>query len=239
MNGFKLGLAALAVMLAVVSGGARSAMAAESGKTPERMISVTATGSVAADPDIAYITTGVVTEAATAREALSQNNQSMAKVVDGLKAAGIAAKDIQTTAVNLEPRYQHNQDGRAPKLIGYRVSNHVRITARDLKRLGEVLDQVVTLGANQVGGIAYEVSNAEQLKDEARKAAMANALRRARLYASAAGATIGHVLTISEEVSHMPGRGVMTRSALAAEAVPIEAGTQRLDVQVHVSWALQ
>jgi uncharacterized protein len=212
-------------------------MAAEPDRQHDRTVSVSATGGVAAEPDLATISTGVVSEADTAREALSRNTATMAKVIEGLKALGISAQDIRTTAVNVEPRYRSAKD-QAPAIVGYQVVNQVRITARDLKRLGEVLDQIVSLGVNQVGGIAFEVSKAEELRDEARKAAMANALRRARLYASSAGAEIGPVVTISEDAP-APGPRPMARTSLAAGDVPIEPGTQRLEVKIHVTWALR
>jgi uncharacterized protein YggE len=212
--------------------------AAANEKRLERTVSVSATGSASAEPDVARISTGVVSEAESAREAVSQNTALMKRVVDALKAAGIAAKDIQTTAVNVEPRYQHANDGRPPAIIGYRALNQVEIDARDIAKLGEVLDQAVTSGANQIGGIHFEVSNAETLLDEARKQAMANALRRAKLYAVAAGTELGQVLTIAEEVHVGPPRP-LARSALAAEAMPIERGSQTLEVKVHVTWALR
>jgi uncharacterized protein YggE len=215
-------------------------VAAANERRIERTVSVSATGSVSAEPDIAQISTGVVSEAETAKAAVSRNTALMKRVVDGLKAAGIAAKDIQTTSVNVEPRYQHANDGRSPAIIGYRALNQVQIVARDIAKLGEVLDQAVTLGANQLSGIHFEVSNAETLQDEARKQAMANALRRGKLYATAAGAELGEVLTIAEEVHMGPPRPVpMARSAVAAEAVPIERGSQTLEVKVHVTWALR
>ncbi|HJZ29463.1 MAG TPA: SIMPL domain-containing protein [Hyphomicrobiaceae bacterium] len=216
---------------------ATAVRAAEGDRPQERTVSVSATGSVAAEPDIATISTGVVSEAETAREALARNSATMAKVIEGLKALGIAATDIRTTAVNVEPRY-HNTKDEAPRIVAYQVVNQVRITARDLKRLGEVLDQVVTLGGNQIGGIAFDVSKAEELKDEARKAAMANAQRRAKLYATSAGADIAQVLTISEEGPAAAPRP-MARTALAASDVPIEPGSQRLEVKIHVTWALR
>ena len=163
-------------------------MAADGDKTAERSVSVSASGSVSAVPDIATISAGVITEADTARDALSRNNTTMAKLIDGLKAAGIAAKDIQTSSLNVAPRYVQAKDGRPSTVSGYSVSNQVRVTVRDIKKLGDILDQAITLGANQMHGIAFEVSNAETLKDEARKIAMENARRRAQLYATAAGA---------------------------------------------------
>jgi len=228
-----LGSLVLATGLLGASGG----RAAERDPPLERTVSVSATGSVAAEPDLAMISTGVVSEADTAREALSRNTATMAKVIDGLKALGISAQDIRTTALNVEPRYRSAKD-QAPTVVGYQVVNQVRITARELKRLGEVLDQIVSLGVNQIGGIAFEVSKAEELRDEARKMAMANALRRARLYAASAGADIGAVLTISEDTP-APGPRPMARTSLAAGDVPIEPGTQRLEVKVHVTWALR
>jgi hypothetical protein len=209
-------------------------------RRPDRSVTVSATGSVAADPDMAYVSTGVVSEAETARDALSRNTTTMKKLIDGLKDKGVAAKDIQTTSINVEPRYQQFKDGRPATIAGYRVVNQVRITARDLTKLGEVLDQAVTLGANQMGGIQFDVSNAETLKDDARKRAMENALRRAKLYAAGAGAEVGAVISISEDVQFVGPRPVpMARSALAAEAVPIEAGTQMLEARVHVVWSLK
>jgi uncharacterized protein len=229
-------MAVAALLAAALILGGTTSMAADSDKTNERSITVSAIGSVPAEPDLAYITAGVASEADTAREALNRNSTLMTKVIDGLKAAGIAAKDIQTSAVNVEPRYTQPKDNRAATISGYRVSNQVRLTVRDIKKLGDVLDQAISLGANQVSGIAFAVSNAETLKDEARKQAIQNARRRAELFAAAAGAQLGPVLRIAEEVSAarpMPGA-----RALAA-SVPIEPGTRTLDAEVHVTWALR
>lgn len=209
-------------------------------RQPERTVSVSATGSVKADPDVAHVSTGVVTEGATAREALDRNTAAMKALIDGLKALGIDVKDIQTTHVGVEPRYQQSKDGRPPAIVGYRVTNQVRIVQREIGRLGETLDKAVTLGANQIHGIQFEVSKAETLKDDARRLAMTNARRRAELYATAAGAQIDRVLSISETVSGPGPRPMAGGMRMAmAEAVPVEPGQQSLDVVVHVVWALK
>jgi uncharacterized protein YggE len=230
-----LAIAALLATAALIMAG--PGMAADDSKT-ERFVSVSATGSVVAVPDTAYITAGVLTEADTARDALTRNNGATAKLIDGLKAAGIAPKDIQTSQLNVSPRYTQPRDGRPATVSGYTVSNQVRITVRDVKRLGEILDQAITLGANQMHGIAFEVSGAEQLKDDARKAAMQNARRRAELYATAAGAQLGQVLRISEDVRDVAGP-MLQKGRVAMGAVPVEAGTQSLEVEVHVTYALK
>ena len=204
----------------------------------DRLITVSATGYAYAEPDRATVSTGVAAEADTAAAALSANTELMQKVVDGLKESGIDAKDIQTSNFNVEPRYTNPRDGTPPVINGYRVSNQVSVLVRDLKGLGGLLDRLVTLGANQIGGLSFEVSKAETLKDEARKEAVANARRRAELLATAAGAEVGEVVTISEEMSYGGPRPVAMRAA-KAESVPIEAGTETLEARVTVTWKLK
>ena len=236
MNTLERILAGAALLAAATLLHTGTAMTAEA---PERSVSVSATGSVAAEPDIAYISAGVVSEADTAKEAIARNNATMVKVIAGLKSAGIDAKDIQTTTLNVEPRYTQAKEGRPSVINGYRVVNQVRLTVRDVRKLGEVLDQAIALGANQINRISFDVAKAETLKDEARRQAMGNAKRRAELYATAAGAQLGQVLRIAEDV-----RAAFRPMAAAARTfsggeVPIEAGTRILEVEVHVTYALR
>lgn len=210
-------------------------------KAMERTITVSATGTAEAEPDQARITSGVMTEAPTAREALTGNTEAMNKVISELKSKGIDAKDIQTASFNVEPVMDYSKDGQPPKLRGYRVSNQVVVLVRDLDKLGSVLDDLVTAGANQVQGLAFEVSKAETLKDEARKNAIANALRRAKLLAAAAGAEVGQVLQISEETTpDVPVTFAAPRFAkVQAASVPIERGSSTLEARVTTTWALK
>jgi hypothetical protein len=209
-------------------------------KTMERTITVSATGTAEAEPDQARITSGVTTEAQTAREALTGNSETMSKVIGELKAKGIDPKDIQTASFNVEPVMEYSKDGQPPVLKGYRVSNQVVVLVRNLDKLGDVLDEVVTAGANQVQGLAFEVSKQNTLKDDARKEAIGNALRRAKLLAAAAGAEVGEVLQISEETTSSGPITYAPRLAkTAAMSVPIEAGTSALEARVTVTWALK
>lgn len=210
-------------------------------KSMDRTITVSATGTAQATPDEASIATGVGFEAETAREALSKNTAAMSKVIAELKSAGIEAKDIQTTQFNVEPVYAYSKDGNTPpRVTGYRVSNMVSVRVRNLDNLGAVLDQIVTAGANQINGIAFNVSKEETLKDDARKEAMANAKRRAQLLAEAAGAELGDVMQISEDMSESGPRPIVfAKRAMAAEAAPIERGEQQLQSRVTVTWKLK
>jgi uncharacterized protein len=215
----------------------RTAMAADDATPGKRFVSVSATGSVNVEPDLATVSVAAIVEADTAKEALARSTAVMTKLIDGLKALGIAAKDIQTTAINIEPRYTQAKDGRPAALAGYRLVNRVHLTVREVKRLGEILDGAIDLGANQVNGIDFNVSNAEILMDDARKLAIANARRRAELYAAAAGAQLGSVLTISE-TNASPKAQPMARAA-AGGPVPIQAGTRTLTVEVNITYALR
>lgn len=239
MQALSRGFAIAVAAVALTAMGTVSSRAED--KAMERTITVSAAGTAEAEPDQARITSGVMTEAPTAREALTGNTEAMNKVISELKTKGIDAKDIQTASFNVEAVMDYSKDGQPPKLRGYRVSNQVVVLVRDLDKLGSVLDDLVSAGANQVQGLAFEVSKAETLKDEARKNAIANALRRAKLLAAAAGAEVGQVLQISEETTpDVPVTFAAPRFAkVQAASVPIERGSSTLEARVTTTWALK
>jgi uncharacterized protein YggE len=208
----------------------------------KRTISLSASGIVKTTPDMVEIATGVTSEAPSARAALDQNTQAMTKVVEALKGDGIEPKDIQTANFSVGPIYEQRPDdrpdGKPPAIVGYRVTNQVRITVRDTAKLGAILDKVVSLGANQIDSIEFGVSEPEALKDEARKLALKNVTDNAKLYAQAAGVTLGPILTITEEESSYQPRYMPSAATMEAKAVPIEAGTAAVEVRVRVSWEI-
>lgn len=221
-------------------------------KPLRRTISVTGTGRVSAAPDLADINLGVVTQAATAREALAANTEAMAKIAEQLKERGVAAKDIQTTNINVQPQYSQPvppPPGRqpepfTPKIVAYQVTNTVQITARDLDKLGQILDAVVTAGANQMYGINFRIDKPEKLQETARKQAMADAKRKAELLAGESGVVVGPPISIDESGGVMPPpRPMMMGRAMAMAApdaaVPISAGEQELSVHVSVVYELK
>jgi uncharacterized protein YggE len=222
-------LPALVLLLAAAAPGAGLA-----DEAPKRSLTLAATGAVKAPPDQATISTGITSEAPTAREALDKNSAAMAGVVAGLKDEGIEPKDIQTTNFSVQPVYEQPKEGRppSPRVTGYRVTNSVRVVVHDTGKLGSILDKVVSLGANDIGGIEFDIAEPEKLKDEARKRAVAEATATAKLYAEAAGVALGDVLSISEEEG-----GYQPRMAAApmemSKAVPIEAGTATVEVRVR------
>jgi len=214
------------------------ALAAEA--LSRRTISVTGTGTTKARPDTASISIGVVSEGKTAREALDKNSAAMNRVNVELKGQKVAPKDIQTTNFSVRPKFQHFKDGKPPAIVGYRVVNSVRITVRDLKNLGVILDQAVSLGSNQINGIGFFLAEPATLEDKARNLAMADARHKGELYAAAGKAKLGPVLTIAEDIAARPPRPVFARASLAKSvSVPIEPGEHKLQARVHVIWELK
>ena len=215
-------------------------LAAGADEAPKRSITLTATGAIRTSPDKVDITTGVMSQAPTAKEALAKNSAAMTEVIAALKSEGLDPKDIQTTNFTVQPLYEERKDGRSPNIVGYQVTNSVHLTVHDIGKLGQILDKVVTLGANDVNSIEFGVAEPEALKDEARKLAMRNAIANAKLYAEAAGARLGKVLTISEEqwtpVARYASPAPME---MAAKAVPIEAGTATVEARVTVTFELE
>jgi len=217
-----------------------AALAARADEAPRRSISLTATGAIRTAPDKVDITTGVTSQAPSAKEALAKNSTAMTEVIAALKAEGLDAKDIQTTNFTVQPLYEERKDGRSPKIVGYQVTNSVHLTVRDIGKLGQILDRVVTLGANDVNSIDFGVAEPEALKDEARKLAMRNAIANAKLYAEAAGARLGKVLTISEDQGVIAARYASPAPmAMEAKSVPIEAGTTTVEARVTVTFELE
>ncbi len=204
-----------------------------------RSITVQASGSVAVPPDAVQVRSGVQTNADTAKAALAENTSLMSNVIDGLKAMGVESKDIQTANFSVQPRYQHHRDGRPADVTGYQVTNEVNVLLRDLEKVGVVLDKLIQLGANQMRGLDFQVLDAEKLRDEARREAIANARRRAELYAAAAGAKVGEVIEIREGSVSSPGPERMVKSMARSADVPVEAGEETLSASVTVTWALE
>lgn len=204
-------------------------------------LDLVAEGEVVRRPDLATISAGVVTQAATAAAAMSDNAQRMAATVAALKRAGVADRDIQTSAISLSPQYRYAEN-KPPVITGYQASNQVSIRFRDVKRAGTILDALVAVGANQINGPSFGIDQAEVALDEARAVAIAKARARAELYARAAGLSVKRILSISET----GGAGVpppmpmlqMAREKAAADT-SIEPGEQRIAITVSVSFELQ
>ena len=229
----------LALLLAAAPVASQAALADEH-EPPKRTITINGKGSVKAAPDKVSVSAGVESQAPTAKDALARNTDAMTKVVAALKDAGIDPKDVQTTTFTVSPRYNTSDDGRPPRIVGYSVLNSVFVTTHDIGKLGTILDQLVTAGANSIGGISFDIDKPEEKQNEARKAAMEDAIAKAKLYVAAAGAELGPVMTITEQGGYVPRTmSAPMMEAATAKPVPIEPGTESVDIEVQVTWELK
>jgi uncharacterized protein YggE len=204
---------------------------------PVATISVSGEAQVSVPPDLAQIDAGVSTEAKTAREASEANNAAMGRVLLALKGAGIEEKDFQTSRLSLQPQYAPNRSG-PNAVVGYQASNRVTIKLRDVTKVASTIDTLVGAGANNIGGINFMVSSASKLLDDAREQAIADARRKAEIYARAAGVTLGSPVSISEEGAPGPMPFRKMAAGMAASA-PVAQGEETLHVTVIVSWAIK
>ena len=203
---------------------------------------ITVTGEGRADlaPDMATITLGVATEAATAAEAMAEASALVARILDRLTGEGIEARDIQTSGLGLGPRHDYPEGRGTPVLRGYQASNTVTVRVRDLARLGEVLDLAVGDGANTVHGLVFGLADPAPALDMARVRAVEDARRKAGLIAGAAGVELGPVIEMREGAGTVPPRPLAMRMAMdmAAESVPVAEGELSLAASVTITWGL-
>jgi hypothetical protein len=211
-----------------------AAIALAPARAVEKLVTVTGEATVAIAPDAAVIRIGVTSQDKTAREASDANAKQMTAVLAAIKDTGIAERDIQTSRLSLQPQYDPNKGGNA-RLTGFQANNQVTVRIRDIDKLATVLDRAIASGANEMSGIEFVVSEQSKVLDQARDDAIADARRKAELYAKAAGAKLGSVVSISEEG---PAPQPHPIQAMRAGAVPIAPGEQTLRSIVTVSFEL-
>lgn len=237
-----LPLAALLALTAAPQAFAQAGSVAQPIPADGTVLDIVAEGTSTRVPDLALIQAGVVTNAPTAGEAMQQNAQRMAAVLAALRKAGIAERDLQTSAVNLAPQYRY-QENKPPVITGYQASNQLTVRFRDIARSGTILDALVAQGANNISGPNLTLADEAGALDEARRDAIAKAKARATLYAQAAGLKVDRILLISETgtpVVPQPMPMLMRSKAMMAEAdTAIVPGEQKIVANVSVRFLLK
>jgi uncharacterized protein YggE len=233
----KSALAAAAVILALAS----SASAQDNPPT----LSANGAGVEHAAPDMAVVTLGVLSRAATAREALDANNADMEKVIQSVRGQAIADKDISTTGFSISPVYSRPPQPRPgeqpaePTIVAYQVSNQVRVVVRDIDKTGAVVDAAVSSGANQAGSINFDISDRQTLADKAIASAIADAKRKAEIMAEAAGVRLVRVLNVNaNEGGGGPVFRLEARAASPAADVPVMGGELSVSANAQISWEI-
>ena len=235
-----LTMAALAALVAIPMAAPVAAQEVAVRPIGGTRLDVVATGEVTRVPDIVRINAGVMTQAPTATEAIRQNAARMESMRAALRRAGVADRDIQTSAINLHPEWRH-MENRNPEFVGYRAHNQVSVRFRDVANAGRILDALVEAGANQIDGPMLAIERPEAALDEARMQALANARARAELYARSLNMRVARILSVSEAgASYMPPRPMMAEArAMNVSDTRIDPGEQTLTVALTISFELQ
>jgi uncharacterized protein YggE len=213
------------------------------GDAQTRGISVAGEGRVSAKPDVALITLGVTALRPTVAEARESAAASLTGMIDAIKAGGVAEKDIQTQQLSIYPEYDYNDGNQT--LRGFRVSNTVTAKLRDVDKTGDIVDAAVEAGGDEatIQGIAFTIDDPEDLREQARAAAVADAKKRAETLASASGVEIGEPLSISEGGVFEPpifyDRAAGAPATGETATTPIEPGELDVVINVNVTWAIK
>jgi uncharacterized protein YggE len=238
-------VAAAGLLLAVMAGlhGAAAQETKAEGRDVATM-AITGRSVLEAAPDFAAVSIGVTNKAPTTAAAIDATSQAAAKIVAAARAFGIEARDVQTSYVALSPAYRNVRDGSGTleqRPDGYTASNAVVVRVRQLPRLGDFLRTVVDGGANQIGGVAFELADPTKLEREALAAAIRDARAQAEIAAEAAGVQIMRI----ESIGTGPRNNRVLRQnapapmrAMARAEVPIEAGSLDVSSEVQVVFSI-
>lgn len=206
-------------------------------------IQVTANGTVRVEPDIAYITLGVQSQAKTAEDAQESNMEKMTALYQVLAQMGIAEKDYYTSQYNVSPNYTYS--GSTQKITGYTTTNMIEVTLRDLDQIGALLDAAAKAGMNQAYSLQFGLENPDTAGLDALETALTNADAKAKLMATVTGVEIVRVLSIRDSAVNtvIPYDDAYRSYKAAAEAdmasVPISSGTIEVTVQASVVYEIK
>jgi uncharacterized protein len=219
---------------------AGTSFAAASDTRPTPSVTVTGTSKIVYVPDLGYIHVGVSSNGWTTAEAWKKNEEIVKKIFQELKKLGVEEKDFKTGNLSVQPRYSHKPK-EEPKFLGYTVTYELNVTVRKLAQMGALLDAMVDAGANRDMSLSFGCSKMEELIEQARVKAVANARKRANLYVTGAGARLGDVLSISDSPYSLPHRHYPVDALALKEAkasLPVAAGEQETTISVSITWAI-
>jgi len=227
----------LASTALIAASGSALAQTSES----EPTLSLSADAQVQVEPDYAQVSSGVVSRAATAREALAENAETMQRVFTALRSAGVERNDMQTSQLSVTPVYSEYRADQPyqREIIGYEARNTVTARIDDTDRLGRMIDAMVEAGANNVNNVSFGAEDTDAAMDQARREAIANLMERAALFADAGGFELCGIRRMSEGGNYQPVVMRMERS-FAADAVssPVAAGELTLTASVSADFCI-
>jgi len=226
------------VLSAIPSASAKPSLAADAGGP--RSITVVGTGSATAAPDLATLQVGVDTVNASPEAASRENDEKMTAVIDALKAAGIAEKDIRTAFYNMYAEQRYRPDtGEATGEYVYHVSSSVSAKMRDLQKVGAILSSAIQAGANNVSGVTFSIEDTRALEAVAREKAIVDAKARAQSLAQLSGVKLGGVMVVSEVISGGPVFYDRAALGMGGGGSPIQPGQLEVSMQIQMSFTIE
>ncbi|HEX7611848.1 MAG TPA: SIMPL domain-containing protein [Candidatus Limnocylindrales bacterium] len=224
----------------IISG--RATLAADPTTPPEHTVTVSSNGVVSVAPDVADVVIGVMAQKVTVAEAQTAAATSMTSVIAAVKKTGVDAKDIVTVNISLNPVYDYNTNGAAPRLVGYQFANTIKVTVRDISKVAAVVDDSMAAGATTVNGITFRVGDPKAAQGQARGLAMTDARAKADALAAAAGVSVKGVANITETSSQPTpiyyAAGTLDAAKAQSVSTPIQTGTTDITIQVTVTYLI-
>lgn len=205
------------------------------------IFTVTGEGTFSVQPDIAYVDVGIQKTASTVKQAQSQINESMNKIISGLKTLGVDSKNIQTSQYSINPNYDWSSS--IQKITGYSANTQLKIKITDIDKINEIIDSATANGANQVNNITFDIENREDAENSARKEAVAEANRKAEAAARAAGFKLGKIISYSENSNDnllRPVAYAVKSMSVTNEAAStnVQTGNEEIKIVVNLSYQI-
>ncbi|MBU0546563.1 MAG: SIMPL domain-containing protein [Patescibacteria group bacterium] len=218
-------------------------------KPTERQISFTGSGIVYTKPDLALTSFSVIIEAKTINETMVSNAEKMNKVIEVIKGQGVEDKDIKTTDFSIYPRYEYVKEDiysyYSPtnrKLVGYEMRQTIEVKIRDLKKVGEIIQNATDAGANQIGDLQFTIDNKDLIKEEAREKAIQDAKNKAEKLSSQLGMKLGKIINFSESgiTPYMYDLKMESTGMGGGDQIPtIEMGENKTEVTITIVYEIR
>jgi uncharacterized protein len=206
-------------------------------------LTVSGTGLVRVSPDTASINLGVATQDTDVAQAVAASNLAAEAIINAVKNLGVAPEDVRTTYFNVSPQPMYDQNGQPTGQTNYWVNNTLVVTLRQVDQLGAVLQAAVDAGANSINGISFDLTDKSQAEEQARQAAIADARQRAERLATAAGTTLGEIVSIYTGGYSYGAINYVEAASSAGSAgggtVPIAPGTFDVRIDVTLAYTLK
>jgi len=207
----------------------------------EHAFEVSGEGTATTSPDQAEISFGITISKPTVKAAQDEANQTINNISDSLKKLGVKSEDIKTTNYSVYPNYDYN-NGRQ-KITGYNVNANLLVKFHDFDILNQAIDGATSLGANQVGGINFTLSDAKQseAQNQARVDAVKQAKQKAESLAAASGIKLGKLINVTENQNPsypvpMYAKADMAMGAGESAPTRVEPGSQEVTISVTLSY---